>query len=254
MKTNGYYRPESAMVIVAHPDDIEFSCAGTIARWVKDGARVCYVLCTSGEVGIAQSGMTRQEAARIREEEQSEAARIAGVQEVVFLREPDGLLVASLELRKKLVREIRKFRPEVVITGDPTIVWAGEDYINHPDHRAAATAALDATFPAAGQPNLFEELEGEGLFAHKPRKVFVTSWGEADQFVNIDETIDLKIEALRAHKSQMKDWDPAESVRTWAAERAAGKEMGYAEGFRVVTLVSNEDWEKTKGQVLPPRD
>jgi LmbE family N-acetylglucosaminyl deacetylase len=254
MKTNGYYQPESAIVIVAHPDDIEFSCAGTIARWVKGGARVCYVLCTSGEVGIARQGMTRHEAAKIREEEQREAARIVGVQEVVFLREPDGLLVASLELRKKLVREIRKFRPEVVITGDPTIVWAGEDYINHPDHRAAATAALDATFPAAGQPNLFEDLEADGLFAHKPRKVFVTSWGGGDQFVCIDETIDIKIDALRAHKSQMVDWDPAESIRTWAAERAAGKEMGYAEGFRVVTLESDEDWEKTKGQVLPPRE
>jgi LmbE family N-acetylglucosaminyl deacetylase len=211
------------------------------------------VLCTSGEVGIAQTGMTKQEATRIREEEQRAAAGIAGVQDVVFLREPDGMLVATLELRKNLVREIRRYQPEVVITGDPTIVWAGEDYINHPDHRAAATAALDATFPAAGQPNLFEELEDEGLTAFKPRKVFVTSWGDADQFVNIDGTIETKIEALKAHRSQMKDWDPAESIRTWAAERAAGKEMGYAEGFRVVTLVSDEDWEKTKGQVLPPK-
>ena len=184
------YVPSSAMAIVAHPDDIEFSYAGTLARWAREGARISYVLCTSGDVGIAEPGMTRERAIEIREAEQRDAARIAGAAEVVFLREPDGMLVATLELRKKLVREIRRFRPEVVITADPTIVWAGSDYINHPDHRAAATAALDATFPAAGQPNLFEELAEEGYLAHKPRKVFVTTWGqEADTFVNITDTI-----------------------------------------------------------------
>ena len=99
------YVPESAMVIMAHPDDIEFSCAGTIARWVKAGCKVTYVLCTSGDVGIAQKGMTNAEAMKIREKEQSEAARIVGVNEVVYLREPDGMLQPTLELRKKLVRE-----------------------------------------------------------------------------------------------------------------------------------------------------
>ena len=137
------------------------------------------------------------------------------------------------------------YRREVVITGDPTIVWAEENYINHPDHRAAATAALDAVFPAAGQPNLFEELEQEGLFAHKPRKVFASVWGDANYFVNIEETIDIKVAALRAHKSQMGDWDPDQQIRQWAAEIAKGKEMAYAEAYRVVTLVSDEDWEKT---------
>jgi len=241
-----FYIPESAMVIVAHPDDIEFSCAGTLARWVKAGTRVSYVLCTSGEVGIADAGMTKQNATEIREAEQRAAAEIVGAKEVVFLREPDGMLVATLDLRKKLVREIRRFRPEVVVTGDPTIVWAGEDYINHPDHRAAATAALDATFPAAGQPNLFEELEEEGIKAHKPRKVYVTEWSDADLYINIDESIDLKIAALRAHKSQLGDWDPEKNIREWAAERAKGKEMMYAEAFRVVSLVTDEAWEKSK--------
>jgi LmbE family N-acetylglucosaminyl deacetylase len=251
---NHSYVPHSAMVIVAHPDDIEFGCAGTTARWAKAGCKVTYVLCTSGEVGIAQAGMTKARAAEIREAEQREAARIAGVEEVVFLREPDGLLQPTLELRKKLVREIRRHRPEVVITGDPTIVWAGESYINHPDHRAAATAALDAVFPAAGQPNLFEELGEEGLAAHKPRKVYVTVWDKAEHFVNISETIDIKIAALRAHTSQMGDWNPEEMIRGWAAESAKGKEMAYAEGFRVVTLVSDEDWEKSNGRVLPAAD
>jgi LmbE family N-acetylglucosaminyl deacetylase len=240
------YIPESAMAIVAHPDDIEYSCAGTMARWAKDGARVSYVLCTSGDVGIDEPGMTRSQATAIREAEQHEAAKIAGITEVIFLREPDGMLVPTLELRKKLVREIRRFKPEVVVSGDPTTVWAGADYINHPDHRAAATAALDAVFPAAGQPNLFEELAQEGLKAHKPRKVYVTTWDGAEVYVNIEETIDIKIRALRAHKSQMRDWDPEKMIREWASSSATGKEMEYAEGFRVVTLVDDETWEKNK--------
>ncbi len=247
---SSFYIPESALVIVAHPDDIEFSCAGTIARWVQNGARIVYILCTSGEVGIAENGMTKDRATEIREAEQRAAANVIGVKEIVFLREPDGMLQPTLELRKKLVREIRRYRPEVVICGDPTIVWAGNDYINHPDHRAAATAALDAVFPAAGQPNLFQELEEEGIFAFKPRKVYVTGWNESDLFVNISETIDSKVAALKAHKSQMKDWDPEPRIKEWAGERAKGKEMLYAEGFRVVTLVGDEDWEKTRGGVL----
>lgn len=233
------------MAIAAHPDDIEYSCAGTLARWAKAGARISLVLCTSGDVGIAEPGMTRARATEIRETEARAAAAILGAREIIFLREPDGMLVATLELRKKLVREIRRFRPEVVVTGDPTVVWAGEGYINHPDHRAASLAALEAVFPAAGQPNLFEEIEQqEGFKAHKVRKVYVTSWGDATDYVNIEDTIDIKIEALRAHKSQMNDWDPADSIRQWAGERAKGKEMAYAEGFRVVTLVDDKTWEE----------
>jgi LmbE family N-acetylglucosaminyl deacetylase len=240
-----FYVPESAMAIVAHPDDIEFSCAGTLARWIRAGTRVSYVLCTSGDVGIDAAGMTRAHAAEIREAESLQAAEIVGACEVIFLREPDGLLQATLELRRRLVREIRRFRPEVVICGDPTIVWAGNDYINHPDHRAAATAALDATFPAAGQPNLFEEIAQEGFQAHKPRKVYVTTWGgDADLYVNISDTIDIKVASLRAHASQMKEWDPEPAIKEWAVERAKGKEMAYAESYRVVTLISDNDWQK----------
>jgi LmbE family N-acetylglucosaminyl deacetylase len=246
---NSFYVPQSAAVIVAHPDDIEFTCAGTIARWVNAGTRIAYILCTSGEVGIAEDGMTKQRAAEIREAEQVAAAKVIGVENVIFLREPDGMLQATLDLRKKLVKEIRHFQPEVVVCGDPTVVWAGENYINHPDHRAAATAALDAVFPAAGQPNLFEDLETEGIYAFKPRKVYVTGRNQSELFINITETIDLKVAALRAHRSQMRDWDPEPRIKEWAAERARGKEMLYAESFRVVTLVSDEDWEQTRGKV-----
>jgi LmbE family N-acetylglucosaminyl deacetylase len=238
------YLPESAMAIHAHPDDIEFTCVGTLARWAQAGSRVIYVICTSGDVGIDEPGMTREKATQIREAESLEAARIAGVNQVVFLREPDGLLQPTLELRKKLVREIRKYRPEVIVTGDPTIVWSGEDYINHPDHRAAAMAALDATFPAAGQPNLFEELAQEGLTAHKVRKVYAHVWDKADVFINIENTMDVKVAALRAHKSQLKDWDPEPMLKEWASNAAKGKEMQYAEAYKVVTLIDDETWEK----------
>jgi len=230
------YTPKRAMVIVAHPDDIEFSCAGTIARWVREGAEVCYVLCTSGDVGIAEPGMTKARAAEIREAEQTEAAAIVGVRDVVYLREPDGMLEATMHLRKRLVREIRRFRPDTVIVGDPQALWVGDGYINHPDHRAAATAAVDAIFPAAGQPNLFEELAEEGLTAHKVHKVYVQSWSGATTWVDISDTIDLKIAALKAHKSQMGDWDPTEQIKQWAAEAARGKEMEYAEAYRVITF------------------
>lgn len=241
--TNKIYIPESAMAIHAHPDDIEFTCAGTLARWALAGSRVVYVLCTSGDVGIDEPGMTRERATQIREAESLEAAHIAGVNQVIFLREPDGLLQPTLVLRKKLVREIRKFRPEVIVTGDPTIVWSGDDYINHPDHRAAAMVALDATFPAAGQPNLYEELAQEGLIAHKVRKVYAHVWDKADVFVNIEKTMDIKVAALRAHKSQLKDWDPESMLKEWASGAAKGKEMQYAEGFKVVTLVDDKTWE-----------
>ena len=244
-----FYIPDSALAIVAHPDDIEFSCVGTLARWVKGGARVGYVLCTSGDAGIADLQLTHAQAAAIREAETLEAARIAGVTDVTFLHYPDGLLVASLELRQKLVREIRRFRPEVVVTGDPTLVWADETYINHPDHRAASLATVEAVFPAAGQPHVFDEQLAEGLKAHKVRKLYATNWRDANLYVSIDETIALKVEALRAHKSQMGDWDPEPRIREWAADRAKGLEMQYAEGFHVVTLESDDDWELYCGSV-----
>ncbi|MEN6436491.1 MAG: PIG-L deacetylase family protein [Anaerolineaceae bacterium] len=244
MSDPSIYLPESVLVIMAHPDDIEFTCAGTIAHWVKQGTRAGYVICTSGDVGIADLSLTRQQVAEIRETEARNAAAAAGVTDVVFLHEPDGLLNATLELRMKLVREIRRFKPEVVICGDPTAIWSGESRLNHPDHRAAALAAVDAAFPAAGQPHLFEELREEGLEAHKPRKVFIARRGQNDTYINIDDSIEVKIQALRAHKSQMGDWDPSDRIKQWAAEIAEGKEMQYAESFRTFTLESDETWQK----------
>jgi LmbE family N-acetylglucosaminyl deacetylase len=244
------YIPESAMAIVAHPDDVEFSCSGTLALWARAGARISLVLATSGDVGIARADVTRQQAAAIREEEATAASRIIGAEEIRFLREPDGSVEATLGLRKKLVREIRRFRPEVVITGDPTVVWAGDTYINHPDHRAVALATVDAVFPAAGQPHVFEELAAEGLQAHKVRKVYVNNWRDGNLYVDISDTIDVKVAALKAHASQMGGWDVEKNIKEWAADRAKDHGMNYAEIFRVITLESDEDWEKYKGANL----
>jgi LmbE family N-acetylglucosaminyl deacetylase len=242
--TNSMYVPKRAMAIFAHPDDIEFGCAGTCARWVQEGAEVCFVLVTSGDVGIAKPDITRAQAAEVREAEQLAAAAVLGVKDVVFLREPDGYVVNTLDLRKRLVREIRRFKPEVVICSDPSVYFVDNTYINHPDHRAVAAAALDAVFPAAGQPHVFQELEAEGLAAHKVRKVYVEGWGGGDTWINVSTVIDRKIEALRKHASQMGEWDPEPMLRQWSREAGKGKEMEYAESYRVMTIVSDEDWAK----------
>ncbi len=243
-----FYIPKRAMVIAAHPDDIEFGVAGTIIRWTRAGAEVCYVLVTSGDGGIANPKFSRQQVRDIREPEQREAAALAGVKEVVFLREPDGEVVNTLELRKKLVREIRRFQPDVVICQDPTILFASDGYINHPDHRAVGMAALDAVFPAAGQPHVFQDLEAEGLHAHKTKRVYVSAWqpDAANTYINITDSIEQKIASLFAHKSQMDEMmgqrqeTSLETIASWikqaAAERGKGKEMAYAESFRVITL------------------
>jgi LmbE family N-acetylglucosaminyl deacetylase len=251
-KKNKMYMPESAMAIVAHPDDIEFGCAGTLITWAKKGARISYVLVTSGDVGIADPNISKSEAIEIRENEAKNAAKIAGATEIIFMREPDGMVVETLALRKKIVREIRRFKPEVIISGDPSILFPRETYINHPDHRAVAAATLAAAFPAAGQPNLFEEIEEEeGITAHKPRKVYISTWGEnANTWVNITGAIETKIDSLKAHVSQIQSWDPSEYIKERGKTIGKGKEMNYAEEYRVITLENDESWEKFKGDPI----
>lgn len=247
--SNGTYIPKRVMAIAAHPDDIEFGSVGTIARWVKAGATAAYVLVTSGDVGIAEAGMTKAKAAEIREAETIAAAKIIGVDDVTFLREPDGMVVNTLELRKQLVRQIRRFRPEVIIAMDPTVMYTAMGGINHPDHRAVGEATMDAIFPACSQPNLFQELEEEGFFACRVRKVYVSSRGEGDTYVDISSTIDLKIAALQAHVSQVGAMEGLEErIRSFAARNGIGKEMAYAEVFRVLTLQTDDAWAKVQSQ------
>lgn len=230
------YIPKRAMFIFAHPDDIEFGTAGTAALWAKYGSDVVYVVLTDGNIGSHDPDMTAEKLAKIRRAEQTAAAETAGAT-CIYMGEPDGLLQPTPELRKKLVRLIRQHRPNVVVCGDPNFYY-GENYINHPDHRNAAIAALEAVFPSADSPLLFPELVSEeGLSPHKVNYVFLTSnWGEATYYVDISETLEIKIEALRQHKSQLKDWDPEERVKEWTA--AVGKRVGFnhAEAYKKITL------------------
>jgi LmbE family N-acetylglucosaminyl deacetylase len=253
------YIPERVLVITAHPDDIEFTCAGTVALWVSAGAVARYVLCTSGQVGVKDPSLTVEEVAAFREREQVAAAKKIGVEDVVFLGHMDGVLENTLDLRRELVRQIRQFRPEVVIaTSHPHRLFVPtNNYINHPDHRAAAAAALDAVFPAAGMPHVFQDLEAEGLTAHETRRVYVVDYDEPSRFVDITEVMDRKLASLHEHTSQIKemgDWDPDDFIRKRSAELVAenGVEGAtYVEAFRVIKLKSREDWERCKGHVLP---
>jgi LmbE family N-acetylglucosaminyl deacetylase len=232
--------PKSAMVIVAHPDDAEFTMAGTVAAWVKAGCRVTYVVCTDGNAGSHEPGMTRERLAEIRRAEQRAACATLGVADVVFLGYDDGQLQPTLEVRRHLVRAIRQYKPEVVLTADPTRLFSGDRYINHPDHRAAGQAALDAVAPASEMPLLWPET-GE---PHKVHRVYVYGNDEPNEWVDISETVGTKIEALKQHASQMGDWDPTERITAWAAQVGKEKELAYAESFRVITLVQPEEPEE----------
>ena len=234
--------PQRAMMISAHPDDIEFVVAGTAAKWRRAGCAVRYVVVTSGDVGSHQPGMTRVELARMREAEQRAAAAVAGVDDVVFLGYPDGTVENSLALRRDLVREIRRFRPDIVFCFDPTMLFGSSGYINHPDHRAVAQAAIDAISPAASMPLIFPELRLQGYEPHRVKAIYIAASENADVWVDITETIELKIQALRKHTSQFTtDWDPADMLREWAAADAAKTGMCYSESFRRFVLVDEEE-------------
>jgi LmbE family N-acetylglucosaminyl deacetylase len=234
MKQNGI--PESAMVIIAHPDDAEFTVAGTVAVWARAGCRVTYVVCTDGNAGSHEPGMTRERLAVIRRAEQRAACALLGVSQVVFLGYDDGQLQPTLELRRDLVRTIREHKPEVVITGDPTSLFSGNDYINHPDHRAAAQAAVDAVAPASAMPLLWPEIGAP----HRVRQVYIRGNDQPNVWVDITETIEGKIAALKQHASQMGDWDPTDMIKEWNAEVGKEKGLAYAESFRLITLVRPE--------------
>ena len=242
------YVPSSAMTIFAHPDDAEFIVSGTIAKWTSAGCEVTFVVVTNGNVGTHEEKYTQETITRTREAEQEAAARVLGVKNVVFLGYDDCELVPTLALRRRLVREIRKYRPEVVICGDPQ-AWFFEDYyINHPDHRAAAAAALEAVFPCAEMELLWPE---EGA-AHKVHAVYVCATHSPNTWIDITGTIGKKIESLRVYGSQVGGWDPSERIRERAAREAERanleqpeSESGipdphappvYLEAFRVMKL------------------
>jgi LmbE family N-acetylglucosaminyl deacetylase len=229
--------PERVLVVAAHPDDIEFGAAGTVARWVGEGAKVRYLVLTRGDKGSDDPSADPAEIARVREQEQHSAAAELGVEGVDFLDEPDGQLEPSLRLRERVTFAIRSFRPEAVMTHDPTVMFVNNEWVNHPDHRAVGQVTVDAVFPTARDPLNFREHLDQGLEAWKVAELFLWSTNDANQIVDIGETIERKIAALSHHRSQFHDFN--ETAR-WLRRRAEelGERTGYraAEGFRRVML------------------
>jgi LmbE family N-acetylglucosaminyl deacetylase len=240
--------PKRAMSIHAHPDDQEFTVAGTLAKWARAGSEIVTVCITSGDAGSNEKtdpDMAKHKLALIREEEQRNACRVLGVQHVEFLHYPDGVLQPTLELRRDLTRVIRKYKPDVVICGDPTVRFYGNSYMNHPDHRVAADVALDAVFPSAGTRFIFPELLAEGFEPHEVRKVFVHGSEKGETYIDISAVLDVKIAALKEHQSQLGDWDPSKMIREWAKDEGKMRGLEAAEAFRVMILKEDEDAAKT---------
>jgi LmbE family N-acetylglucosaminyl deacetylase len=237
------YIPKRAMSIHAHPDDQEFTVAGTLAKWAQAGCEIVSVIITSGDAGSndpSKGEEYRPKLARLREAEQLAANIVLGVKQTVFLHYPDGVLEPTLVLRKDLTRLIRRYRPEAVVTGDPTRHFFGSDYVNHPDHRASASAACDAVFPSAGTRLIFTDLLAEGLEPYNVKRLYLHGAEDPDTWVDTSTTINAKIAALKKHSSQIGDWDVDKEMRTWAAETGKEKGLAAAEAFRVMILVGEE--------------
>lgn len=237
MPTDKLPIPERVLVIAAHPDDIEFGAAGVVARWVRAGTEVRYILVTRGDKGSDDPQTDPAELARRREEEQRAAAAELGVSGVDFLDEPDGQVEPSLRLRERLTYAIRGFRPEAVMSHDPTVMFVNNEWVNHPDHRAVGEVVVDAVFPTARDPLNFRQHLDQGLQPWKVAELYLWSTNEANQLVDIGDTLDAKLAALAHHRSQFRDWP---TVEAWVRRRAEelGERAGYraAEGFRRVML------------------
>lgn len=190
---------------MAHPDDPEFFCGGTIALWCAGGAEVTYVILTNGNKGSDDPMMTPEKLAAIRQVEQQAAADVLGVKRVIFLEEPDGELQPTLSLRKRIVAEIRRYKPEVIITPDPTRYFYANTFINHADHRAAGEAAIDAVFPAARNRMYHPELLAEGLEPHTVKEVYLSGSQQPDRWIDISEVFETKLKAILCHASQVRE-------------------------------------------------
>ncbi|MGC8855222.1 MAG: PIG-L deacetylase family protein [Anaerolineae bacterium] len=227
--------PQNILVILAHPDDPEFFCGATLARWARAGHRITYCLLTCGDKGFNDSSpkdLTPDELCRIRHEEQNAAAQVIGVQAVHFLDQADGYLIPDLNLRREVVRQIRRFRPDVLVTCDPQNLFASYG-LNHPDHRAAGQVVLDAVFPAAGNAAYFPELLAEGLAPHMPREIWVSLTQQPNITLDVTDTWPIKLEALLCHKTQIGDREKfLERMKARRTEDSSEENPRYEEKFR----------------------
>jgi LmbE family N-acetylglucosaminyl deacetylase len=238
------YLPRKVMSIHAHPDDQEFSVAGTLAKWARAGCEIISVVITSGDAGSndpAHDASYKPTLAQVREAEQTAANDMIGIKETVFMRYPDGELEPTVALRKEVTKLVRRYKPDVVVTGDPQAVFYGNGYINHPDHRAAAQVATYAVFPSSGSRLLFADLLAEGFEPHNVKRLYLHGPEKPDTWIDIADTIDTKIAALKKHVSQLGDWDPEKMMREWAEENGKEKEIKYAEAYKVMILEEQEE-------------
>jgi LmbE family N-acetylglucosaminyl deacetylase len=242
--SNEEYIPKIAMTIQAHPDDQEFSIGGTLAKWSKAGCEIISVIITNGDSGSNDpkyDGSYKPTLAELREKEQLAANAVLGVKETVFLHYADGELEPTIPLRRELTRLIRKYKPDVVVTGNPEAWFYDNDYINHPDHRAAAQAATTATFPSAGSRLMFADLLPAGYEPHDPKRLYIHGTEKADTWIDITDTIDIKVKALQQHASQVPVDEVEKWMTEWAAAEAKDKGMKYAESYKVMILKKDEE-------------
>lgn len=227
--------PSRVLVVAPHPDDAESGCGGTVARWAAEGAGVVIVMCTNGDKGSSDPETIPERLAAMREVEQLDAARLLGVKDVVFLRHPDGSLEDNLQFRGEVVREIRRHKPEVVMCIDP---FRARTH-THLDHRVSGQVAIDAACTYAWRPHYFpKHLKDEGLRPHSIREIYLWSSEDPDIYVDISDSVELKVQALLAHASQFPDPQRrGQGVRDHAAQVGRQIEMPFAEGFRVMKFV-----------------
>jgi LmbE family N-acetylglucosaminyl deacetylase len=227
------------MAIFAHPDDPEFVAGGALARWAEAGRQLVYVICTDGSKGSSDPTMTGERLIALRQQEQIAAAKHLGCEEVVFLPYEDAMLEPTLALRRDLVRQIRKYKPQIVVCFDPSVFWVGEFYLQHPDHRASGEAALTAIFPAARDRLTFPELLAEGLEPHAVDDIYMASPADANRWIDIESVIDRKIGAMLKHESQIGDGEWAsKALRSFARRAGQSRGLRYAEAFRFVSFAT----------------
>jgi LmbE family N-acetylglucosaminyl deacetylase len=230
--------PRNILVVLAHPDDPEFFCGATLARWARAGHNITYYLLTCGDKGFNDTTktehITTDELCAIRHREQAEAAGVIGARAVHFLDRPDGYLVPDLELRREVVRLVRKLKPDILITCDPQTLFAPYG-LNHPDHRAAGQVVLDAVFPASGNAAYFPELLNEGHLPHMPKEVWCSLTNQPTVVLDITDTWHIKLEALLRHKTQIGDVEKFKArMRSRHTEDSTDDQPRFEERFRVV--------------------
>ena len=222
------------LIVTAHPDDVDFGAAGSVARWTSEGVDVAYCIVTSGEAGGFDDLVTRDDVPAIRQAEQRAAAAVVGVTDVTFLGYPDGRLVVSIELRRDISRVIRRVRPQRVLCPSPQRMF-GRIFASHPDHLAAGEAALCAVYPDSRNPYAFPELLDEGFEPWTVDQVWLMAHEQANRWVDVSDTIDRKVKALLCHVSQLPDPGAIDGrLRAWSQANAAAGGLAdgaFAESF-----------------------